>query len=138
MDNATKIQLDSFIGATVHYEKQNIKIEKYKEVAGNICVVTNIRTFQFYPEEIQSKFLDKISDAKEEGSFIPPTEIEKKSFVALPEENITVKNTILEMLEKIKKDPSSIDQAKAIFLGVNTLVNVQKTEIEMIKLQKDL
>jgi len=138
MDNATKIQLDSFIGATVHYEKQNIKIEKYKEVAGNICVVTNVRTFQFYPEEIQSKFLDKISDAKEEGSFIPPTEIEKKSFVALPEENITVKNTILEMLEKIKKDPSSIDQAKAIFLGVNTLVNVQKTEIEMIKLQKDL
>ena len=138
MDNATKIQLDSFIGATVHYEKQNIKIEKYKEVAGNICVVTNVRTFQFYPEEIQSKFLDKISDAKEEGSFIPPTEIEKKSFVALPEENITVKNTILEMLEKIKKDPSSIDQAKAIFLGVNTLVNVQKTEIEMIKLQNDL
>ena len=138
MDNATKIQLDSFIGATVHYEKQNIKIEKYKEVAGNICVVTNVRTFQFYPEEIQSKFLDKISDAKEEGSFIPPTEIEKKSFVALPEENITVKNTILEMIEKIKKDPSSIDQAKAIFLGVNTLVNVQKTEIEMIKLQKDL
>ena len=138
MDNATKIQLDSFIGATVHYEKQNIKIEKYKEVAGNICVVTNVRTFQFYPEEIQSKFLDKISDAKEEGSFIPPTEIEKKSFVAIPEENITVKNTILEMLEKIKKDPSSIDQAKAIFLGVNTLVNVQKTEIELIKLQKDL
>ena len=138
MDNATKIQLDSFIGATVHYEKQNIKIEKYKEVAGNICVVTNVRTFQFYPEEIQSKFLDKISDAKEEGSFIPPTEIEKKSFVALPEENTTVKNTILEMLEKIKKDPSSIEQAKAIFLGVNTLVNVQKTEIEMIKLQKDL
>lgn len=138
MDNATKIQLDSFIGATVHYEKQNIKIEKYKEVAGNICVVTNVRTFQFYPEEIQSKFLDKISDAKEEGSFIPPTEIEKKSFVALPEENITVKNTILEMLDKIKKDPSSIEQAKAIFLGVNTLVNVQKTEIEMIKLQKDL
>ena len=138
MDNATKIQLDSFIGATVHYEKQNIKIEKYKEVAVNICVVTNVRTFQFYPEEIQSKFLDKISDAKEEGSFIPPTEIEKKSFVALPEENITVKNTILEMLEKIKKDPSCIDQAKAIFLGVNTLVNVQKTEIEMIKLQKDL
>ena len=138
MDNATKIQLDSFIGATVHYEKQNIKIEKYKEVAGNICVVTNVRTFQFYPEEIQSKFLDKISDAKEEGSFIPPTEIEKKTFVALPEENTTVKNTILEMLEKIKKDPSSIEQAKAIFFGVNTLVNVQKTEIEMIKLQKDL
>ena len=138
MDNATKIQLDSFIGATVHYEKQNIKIEKYKEVAGNICVVTNVRTFQFYPEEIQSKFLDKISDAKEEGSFIPPKELEKKSFVAIPEENRTVKNTILEMLEKIKKDPSSIDQAKAIFLGVNTLVNVQKTEIEMIKLQKDL
>lgn len=138
MDNATKIQLDSFIGATVHYEKQNIKIEKYKEVAGNICVVTNVRTFQFYPEEIQSKFLDKISDSKEEGSFIPPTEIEKKTFVALPEENTTVKNTILEMLEKIKKDPSSIEQAKAIFLGVNTLVNVQKTEIEMIKLQKDL
>lgn len=138
MDNAIKLQLDSFIGATVHYEKQNIKIEKYKEVAGNICIVTNVRTFQFYPDEIQEKFLDKISDSKTEGSFQLPTGIEKKLFVALPEENITVKSTILEMLEKIKKDPSSIEQAKAIFIGVNTLVNVQKTEIELIKIQKDL
>ena len=138
MDNATKIQLDALVNSTVHYEKQNIIIKKYKEIAGNICVVTDARTFQFYPEEIQSKFIDKISDAKEEGSFDPPTEIEKKTFVALPEENTTIKQTLLDTLKKVKEDPSFLLQAKAICEITNTMVNVQKMEIELIKLQKDL
>lgn len=138
MDNATRIQLESFIGSIVHYEKQNITIKKFKEIAGNICVVTDLRTFQFYPDEIQEKFLDKISDAKEEGTFTPPTKIEEKSFVALPEENNTVKGALLEALKKVKDDPNYLQQAKGICEIANTMVNIQKTEIEMIKLQKDL
>lgn len=138
MDNATKIQLDSFVGCRVHYEKQNIKIEKYKEIAGNICIVTDLRTFQFYPEEIQEKFLDKISDAKEEGTFTPPSAIEKKTFVALPEENATIKLELVDILKKVKEDPTFLAQAKGICEIVNTMVNIQKTEIELIKFQKDL
>ena len=138
MDNATKIQLDSFIGQTVHYEKQNITIKKYKEVAGCICIVTDVRTLQFYPEEVQEKFIDKISDEKEKGTFIPPSRIEKQSFVALPDENVTIKSSLLEALKKVKEDPGYLAQAKSICEITNALVNVQKTEIEMIKISKEL
>lgn len=138
MDNATKTQLDGFIGATVHYEKQNITIKKYKEVAGCICIVTDGRTLQFYPNEVQEKFIDKISDAKESGDFTPPSEIEKKAFVALPEENVTLKQSLMEALKKVKEDPGYLQQAKAMCDITNALVNIQKTEIEMIKLSKEL
>lgn len=138
MDNNIKEHLDLMVGKSFHYEKQNIKILKYKEIAGNVCIVTDQRTFQFYPEEFYDNFLNKISDAKEPGSFSPPSEIEKKSFVALPEENLKIKDTLMEALKKVKEDPSFLLQAKAICEITNTMVNIQKTEIELIKLQKDL
>ncbi|WP_336689408.1 MULTISPECIES: hypothetical protein [unclassified Chryseobacterium] len=138
MDSTTKIQLDSLMGKKIHYNKQNIKIQKYKEVGGCICIVTDVRTLQFFPEEIKEKFLDVISDEKQEGTFSPPSTIEKQSFIALPEENTTVKESLLEALKKVKADPSYIAQAKSVCQIADALVNIQKTEIDLIKLHKDL
>ncbi|KNB61004.1 hypothetical protein [Chryseobacterium sp. Hurlbut01] len=138
MNSATKIQLDELVGKRVHFNKQNIKIEKYKEIGGSICVVTNLRTLQFFAEEIQEKFLDIISDEKEAGTFEPPTAIEKHAFVALPSENTTVKESLLDALKKVKEDPNYVNQAKSICLIANAIVDIQKTEIEMIRLQKDI
>lgn len=138
MDNAIKTQLDSLVGKTVHYEKQNIMIQKFKEVAGNICIVTDARTFQFFPNEVQEKFLDKLSDRKDEGTFTPPTPLEKKTFVELPSENMTIKSALMDALQKVKADPAFLNQAKSICEISNTMVNIQKMEIEMVKLQKNL
>lgn len=138
MDNATKTQLENIVGKKVHYEKQNITIKKFKEIAGNICIVTDLRTFQFYPNEVQEKFIDKITEIKTEGSFTPPTPLEKKAFVELPSENLTIKSALMDALQKVKEDPTFLNQAKSICEISNTMVNIQKMEIEMVKLQKNL
>lgn len=138
MDDFTKNQLDALIGETIHYEKQNITIKRYKEVAGCICIVTDVRTLQFYPEELQEKFIDKINDEKAKDTFNPPSPVKKQFLVAVPDENVTIKDSLLDALKKVKEDPGYLAQAKSICEITNALVNVQKTEIEMIKLSNEL
>ena len=140
METNISNQLDQMINQTFFYQGQNLKIEKWKLVGGNYCIVTNSRTLQFYPSEIQLKFLDKLEDEQS-------TEVVRKFsgssessnvVVVLPEENTTIKETLLDTLKKIKEDPNYLAQAKAICEVTNTMVNVQKIEIEMYKIQKSI
>lgn len=44
-----------------------------------------------------------------------------------------LRNTILESIREVKSDPSKVSQAKQIFQGVNTMINLAKTELEFRK-----
>lgn len=44
-----------------------------------------------------------------------------------------LRDTVMQQIEAVKKDPSAIAQAKQVFQGVNTLVNLAKTELEYRK-----
>jgi len=41
-----------------------------------------------------------------------------------------LRDLILEQIKMVKTDPSSVNQAKQVFQGVNTLINLAKTELE--------
>ena len=45
----------------------------------------------------------------------------------------SLKDTIMVEIEAVKADPSRVAQAKQVFQGVNTLVNLSKTELEYRK-----
>ena len=49
----------------------------------------------------------------------------------------TIKDTVLAMIDNVTKDPSKIPQAKQVFQGVNTLMNIAKTEIAYSKFKED-
>lgn len=44
-----------------------------------------------------------------------------------------LRDTVMQQIEAVKKDPSAVAQAKQVFQGVNTLVNLAKTELEYRK-----
>lgn len=44
-----------------------------------------------------------------------------------------LRNTILDQIKAVKTDPAKVNQAKQVFQGVNTLVNLAKTELEYRK-----
>lgn len=44
-----------------------------------------------------------------------------------------LRDTVLNQIEAVKTDPAAIGQAKQVFQGVNTLINLAKTEIELRK-----
>lgn len=145
MDPIITKQLDELVGKTIFYQSQNHAIKKWKLVSGNYCIVTNSRTLQFYPSEIQQSFLDMIDDEqvahvieKVQSSPNVPASAKEKEVMSIPEENITIKSALLDALKKIKDNPTFLQQAKGICEIANTMVNIQKTEIDIIKLQNDL
>ena len=44
-----------------------------------------------------------------------------------------LRNTVLDSIRRLKKDPGTVNQAKQIFQGVNTMINLARTELEYRK-----
>lgn len=51
-------------------------------------------------------------------------------------ESDSIKNNLLEMMEKVKGDPRCLPQAKAMVEIANAIVGVQKNQIQMVQLLK--
>ncbi len=51
-------------------------------------------------------------------------------------ENTKIKDALLDMLDKVSKNPVHISQAKAVCDIANTMVNIQKNEIALIQMMK--
>ena len=44
-----------------------------------------------------------------------------------------LRDTVLQQIENVKSSPEHVSQAKQVFQGVNTLINLAKTELEYRK-----
>lgn len=135
MELELKNKLDNLVGKDKNFEGINIKIESYKEVNYLIVIKTDARTFNFYPSEIEVKFLNKLEEYKEVKQFELPS-IEKANEIQLATENTTVKEALLEALNKVRTDESYIGQASSICNIANSLINIQKVELQLFKMQK--
>lgn len=134
MKEKIKEQLDNLVGKTFNYQGSNITIERYKIVGVSNVVIFIPRPKNLLISEIP-EFLENLN---------PPTE--KPLQIAIPhekvkvfeptKENDTVKETLLETLEKVKSNPDYIPQAQAVCNVVSKIVSVQKTEIQMLQLLK--
>ena len=133
-----KNKLDAIVGKSFNYNGENIKIEKYKEVnLSNTVIFTDRRSINFLNSEIP-EFLENLyqpleKKVEENQVLLPKHEL---SVFEPTKENGIVKATLLETLQKVKEDPSYIPQAEAVCAVVSQIVNVQKTEIQMLKILK--
>lgn len=134
MDNSIREKLEQLVNKEVAYEGTIHKISKYKEIGGNICVVTDKRTFQFYPNEIQKEFLDRIFQHNTSADLVVKNE---PPAIVVPEENKTIKELLMEAIKKVNEDPNFIKQAKSICDIANTMVNIQKAELDILRMEKD-
>lgn len=134
MDQKIKDKLDALVGTTVKFAGDNYHVQKWKIIGGNYCVVTDKRTLQFYPDEVQRKFLNVIASPDQVAP--KQEQVYTSNQLVIPSENSTIKESLLEVLKRVKDDPGYIDQAKGVCNVVNTLVSIQKVEIEMHKLNE--
>jgi hypothetical protein len=134
--NQFKEQLDSIVGKTFSYKNENIIITKYKDVNGtNVVVFCNDRPKNFLYSEIQT-FLSDLRDPFDKVSFSPAISIPTQEITTFQptKDNQTLKETLMETLEKVKKDPKYIPQAHAVCNVVAQMVNIQKEELKMIQI----
>lgn len=138
-----KNRLDAIVGKTFNYNGKKIMIDRYKEVNGG----TNILVFapqpmNFLPSEIDN-FLNNLFDLHYKQSNENTVAVAKKDlevqtnnnqvlFFEPTAENKIIKATLLETLQKVKDDPAYIPQSKAVCEVVNSLIDVQKNEIQML------
>lgn len=133
MNTETISKLDAIVGKTFNYKGKNITIDKYKLVSGTNVVVFMPSPIYFLNSEIEG-FLDSLFDPFEKPITEAQVLVPKKELLIFEPtaENKTIKETLLATLQKVKDDPTYIPQAKAVCEVVNSLIDVQKNEIQML------
>ena len=143
MSEDTVHQLEQLINESKMYNGKKIVIKSYKEVGTTIVVKTNGRTLNFLPSEIDLFFKDLKEVPAEKERSLPATSNSKQGIVINgyqpTAENITLKNSLMNVLEEINKGKvtkDKIQKAKSICDVANTIVNIQKAEIALINAVK--
>ena len=133
MTTETISKLDAIVGKTFNYKGKNVTIDKYKQVGGTNVVVFMPSPINFLNSEIND-FLDSLFDPIEKVKTEAQILVPKKELLLFEPtaENKTIKETLLATLEKVRDNAAYIPQAKAVCEVVNSFVDVQKNEIQML------
>lgn len=131
MKPETREKIESLLNKTYEYKGKEITITSYKEVRGQIVLFKeNENLFGTFNYEQFQAFLNQIKEPSEKKVLLPT----QQTFVEmLPQENVQMKKSLLEMLELVTKDKAYTPQAQAVCNIANAMVNIQKTELQIIQ-----
>jgi hypothetical protein len=153
MNSEIKEKLDALVGKTKIYKNKEIVIKSFKEINNTIVVITNAHSHAFKNSEINLFFNDlkDPSDMNNQKLSFEPKIKESSEVAASPktneivingyqpsEENKTLKSSLLDVLLDLKNNPSeeTFQKSKEICNVANTMVNIQKAEIQLINAVK--
>ncbi|AXP79206.1 hypothetical protein CJ739_106 [Mariniflexile rhizosphaerae] len=133
MSPELKQKLDNIVGKQFNYKGKNITIEKYKDVRGANVVVFCPNPLNFLMSEVEG-FLQSLLDPVVKQKHVTAVYVPKNELAVFEptKENKVIKETLLDTLIQIKKNPEYIAQATAICNVVDKMVQVQKNEIHML------
>lgn len=121
-------QLNAMLGKTFMYKTINYKILGYAPANGNgekIIINTNVRPIELFTKDGLEYIKDNFLPVATPGAMVVVTQ----DLAAVK----SLHNTILDNIEKIKKDKSYIEQAQAINESIDTYIDLAKTEIDYAK-----
>lgn len=138
MTQETFDKVEALVGREFNYQGKNIIIDKYKEVSG-----TNIVFFDNKGMVIKNIFINEL-DQFIDNLFQPLNKALEKNHIAVHEnkllvfnpikENETIKQTLLDTLQKVKTDKEYIPQANAVCSIVDQMIKVQKVELDLFRM----
>jgi hypothetical protein len=130
-----KNQLEFYVEKEYCYNGENVMFSHYKQVAGgnNVVVFLNNRPKNLLSSEVRD-FLNDLMPAKAHTAFVPEAQTKVIVEVEATSQSKTMKDTLMEMLEKVKQDPGIMPQAKSMVEIANAMVNIQKTELQAIEI----
>lgn len=142
MENKEKIE--ALLNKTFVYKGKEVCITSYKQVSGQtILFKGNKQLFGSFNNDQFEAFLNQLEEPTEKISFVQKKETiteqlqeEKQENLSIISENKTIKQSLLNTLNLLTKDKEYIPQANAICKVVNAMVNVQKTELQILEAMK--
>lgn len=118
-------KLHDMVGRRWMYRGRNVKITDYDIVDGQVLISTDGQ-----PIKIDKS---KLSESLED--FLPAQESNGQAVVLKGDAGRmeSLEEILMDSIHKVKEDPKYINQAKQISNSANTLVNITKTKLLMMK-----
>ena len=128
-------KLDAIVGKEVNYKGKNITIEKWKLVNGVNIVIYTPSPLNFLESEI-TEFLESLYEPITKEKKVTEVLVPKNELVHFEStsDNKIIKESLMDALQKVKDNPEYINQAKSVCEIVNSMVNIQKNEIQMLSI----
>ena len=144
-----KTEIESYIGKTFKYEGSNFKLIEVKQNMSKYILKTDRRTFVLTLSELRN-FLYDLELVEHQPAFVNKSVSlpKAKDPESSPEKTIDlqiytptdtqkkIQDSLIAMLEKVQTDPKAIPQAKAICDIANTMVNMEKNQINLMNAVK--
>lgn len=129
-------RLKDMVGKPFLYKNEEVVVLNYCEGTGDDgdeveIYLNNGTTLVFNYINLPSK-LEKFKPVSAQVIVLANRRLDSVSTVS-PTIIQQLRDTVMQQIEAVKKDPSAVAQAKQVFQGVNTLVNLAKTELEYRK-----
>lgn len=144
--------VEELIGKTIKLgeydtlDKKTYKVSKIKESASSIAIFTDLRTFNILKSNIPV-FLDQIETVENNTTiYKPKTNLNKANLNKVDltifeptEMQKNAENALNSVLEKVlAKEEGSKEQAESVCNVVQTMINMEKSQTQLIKLANKL
>ena len=136
MEEAMRNQLDHMKGKAFIYREELVEVLTYADHVGEDgdeveIYLNNGKTIECKLPDLVDK-LKQFKSAESKVCNMVSRKIESVSSVS-PNVMGELRDTILDSIRTLKADPTTVNQAKQIFQGVNTMINLGKMELEYRK-----
>ena len=136
MEEAMLNQLDHMKGKAFIYREELVEVLTYADHVGEDgdeveIYLNNGKTIECKLPDLVDK-LKQFKSAESKVCNMVSRKIESVSSVS-PNVMGELRDTILDSIRTLKTDPNTVNQAKQIFQGVNTMINLGKMELEYRK-----
>lgn len=136
MEEAMLQQLDHMKGKAFIYREELVEVLTYADHVGEDgdeveIYLNNGKTIECKLPDLVDK-LKQFKSAESKVCNMVSRKIESVSSVS-PNVMGELRDTILDSIRTLKADPTTVNQAKQIFQGVNTMINLGKMELEYRK-----
>lgn len=136
MEEAMLNQLEHMKGKAFIYREELVEVLTYADHVGEDgdeveIYLNNGKTIECKLPDLVDK-LKQFKNAESKVCNMVSRKIESVSSVS-PNVMGELRDTILDSIRTLKTDPNTVNQAKQIFQGVNTMINLGKMELEYRK-----
>ena len=137
MQNRIIPELDAVLGKTFKYKGKVITLKSYKDINGTVAVLTDKQTITKYAYEInnfvqQLEPTDMLPSAPDDKGSSPAETPQSFSYQKSPI-HIKLENALSKMIDQVEASEKAIPQAKALCDITNSMVNLEKQQILMLK-----
>jgi len=148
MQEEIKNKLDQIIDKSFLYGGKTITVKRYIQLStGTIVIKTDSRSFSFFKIEIEEFINDLIpvKSVKLPQSFRQIDNEAEQKLPAVPSFNyqksenyIKIEKSLADMIDKVITDVSTIPQATALCNIANTIINLEKQQLNFLRATKQI